>query len=170
MNKSIIKIFTLAVALVFATATGVDAQKVGHMSSQEVFLEMPETKKTLKELEDYRKQLSSQLEGRQKTLQQKIQDGNKKAQEGVLTPIQIKALEEEIQTEGAAIEKKVGELEQQYAKREIDALKPLEEKFMNAIKQVADENGYAYVLETAGLLHANPADNITAKVKSKLGM
>jgi len=34
-----IKIFTLAVALVFAAATGVDAQKVGHMSSQEVFLE-----------------------------------------------------------------------------------------------------------------------------------
>lgn len=170
MNKSMIKIFTLAVALVFAAATGVDAQKVGHMSSQEVFLEMPGTKAAQKNLEDYRKQLSSQLEGRQKALQQKIEKGSADAQAGTLTPIQIKALEDEIQKEGAAIEKKAMELEQDYAKKELELLQPLEEKFRNAVKQVADENGYTYVMETAGLLHASSSDNITAKVKAKLGM
>ncbi len=170
MNKSIIKICTLALALVFAAATGVDAQKVGHMSSQAIFLEMPETKSAQKNLEDYRKQLSSQLEGRQKALQQKIQKGNEDVQAGVLTRIQIQALEEEVRKEGAEIEKKAMELEQQYAKREIELLQPLEQKFNAAVKQVADESGYTYILETATLLHANDSDNITDKVKAKLGM
>ena len=168
MNKSIIKIFTLAVALVFAAATGVDGQKIGHMSSQEVFLEMPGTKAAQKNLEDYRKQLSSQLESRQLALQQRIQDANARAND--MSPNEIKALEEEIQKEGLAIEKKAMELEQDYAKRELDLLQPLEEKFRNAVKQVADENGYTYVMETAALLHASSSDNITAKVKAKLGM
>jgi len=160
----------MAVALVFAAATGVDAQKVGHMSSQAVFLEMSETQSAQKNLEDYRKQLSSQIEGRQKALQQKMQTGSADAQAGKLTPIQIKALEDEIQKEGAAIEKTAMELEQQYAKRELELLQPLEQKFNAAVKQVADENGYTYIMETATLLHASPADNITDKVKSKLGM
>ena len=62
------------------------------------------------------------------------------------------------------------ELEKQYAKRELELLQPLEKKFNDAVKQVADENGYTYILETATLLHARPEDNITDRVKAKLGM
>lgn len=168
MNKSMIKIFTLSLVLIFAAATGVDAQKIGHMSSQAVFLEMPETKSAQSKLEDYRQQLSSELEGRQKALQQKIENGRKSA--GDLTPNQIKALEEEIQKEGLAIETKARELEQKYVEKEMELLKPLEEKFIAAIKSVADANGYTYIMETGTLLHAQPGDDITGKVKSKLGM
>jgi len=168
MNKSMIKIFTLSIALIFAAATGVDAQKIGHMSSQAVFLEMSETKAAQSKLEDYRKQLSSELENRQKALQQKIANARRTADE--LSPNQIKVLEAEIQEEGQAIETKARELEQQYVAREVELLKPLEEKFMAAIKSVADANGYTYIMETGTLLHAQGGDDITDKVKAKLGM
>lgn len=49
-------------------------------------------------------------------------------------------------------------------------LGPIQKKAIDAIKLVAKEAGYAYVLEAGTLLVSPPADDILPLVKKKLGI
>jgi len=63
------------------------------------------------------------------------------------------------------------DIQQQILKREESLLTPIITKAQDAIKTVAEENGFTYVFDTTiagALLYAMPSEDITAMVKSKL--
>jgi hypothetical protein len=53
-------------------------------------------------------------------------------------------------------------------KRQQQVFEPIEKRIQEAIVQVANENGYAYVLRKEALLHFPPADDISELVTKKL--
>jgi outer membrane protein len=60
--------------------------------------------------------------------------------------------------------------EEQMAQRQQQLVGPIRVKAMDAIKAVAKEAGYAYILDVSTLIVAPPADDIVALVKKKLGI
>ena len=58
------------------------------------------------------------------------------------------------------------------AKKEQDLFKPISDRALKAIEDVAKEKGYQYVFDKArgGLLYAGDTDDVLPFVKTKLGL
>ena len=54
--------------------------------------------------------------------------------------------------------------------KQIEMLKPFQEKLIEAIKIVAKENGYTYIFDKNTVLYYSDSEDITNKVKAKLGI
>jgi outer membrane protein len=143
------------------------AQKLGHINSNELLMAMPERTKIQKDLEDYAKQLQSQLQTMEAEWQGKVQDF--KAKEGQMTELirntkvkEITDLEQRIQdfqeTAQKDLQNKEGEL-----------LQPLIDKAKKAIEDVAKENGFTYILDSSvGVLLYTAGEDILPLVKKSL--
>lgn len=143
------------------------AQKLGHINSNELLMAMPERTKIQKDLEDYAKQLQSQLQTMEAEWQSKVQDF--KAKEGQMTELirntkvkEITDLEQRIQdfqeTAQKDLQNKEGEL-----------LQPLIDKAKKAIEDVAKENGFTYILDSSvGVLLYTAGEDILPLVKKSL--
>lgn len=142
-------------------------QKLGHINSNELLMAMPERTKIQKDLEDYAKQLQSQLQTMETEWQGKVQDF--KAKEGQMTELirntkvkEITDLEQRIQdfqeTAQKDLQNKEGEL-----------LQPLIDKAKKAIEDVAKENGFTYILDSSvGVLLYTAGEDILPLVKKNL--
>ncbi len=143
------------------------AQKLGHINSNELLMAMPERTKIQKDLEDYAKQLQSQLQTMETEWQGKVQDF--KAKEGQMSELvrntkvkEITDLEQRIQdfqeTAQKDLQNKEGEL-----------LQPLIDKAKKAIEDVAKENGFTYILDSSvGVLLYTAGEDILPLVKKSL--
>lgn len=142
-------------------------QKLGHINSNELLMAMPERTKIQKDLEEYAKQLQSQLQTMEAEWQGKVQDF--KAKEGQMTELirntkikEITDLEQRIQdfqeTAQKDLQNKEGEL-----------LQPLIDKAKKAIEDVAKENGFTYILDSSvGVLLYTAGEDILPLVKKNL--
>ena len=122
-----------------------------------------------------RAQLQSQLEKRATDWQAKVQKYQQDANSGILTPVQMKEQEAVLGQEQQAIAQLEQELSVKLGNKEAEVLQPILTKLQTAIDQVGQENGYDYILnadEFSGgiILYKKPGDDVTAKVKAKLGM
>ena len=105
-------------------------------------------------------------------LQQKYQEFQQKQANGELSPVEAEkqgqALKEEEQTL-VAFEQ---ESQQKLMAKSEELLQPMQDKVNNAIKMVAQENGYAYILDISqgSVLYADPTTDVSALVKAKLGI
>jgi len=160
----------LMFALVCFAATTVNAQKIGHMNSQFIFSEMPKTKAAQSNLESYSKQLEGDFKKKEDVLAKKIQDGEARYAAGNMTQNELQSLQAEIQKQGAELEKTRQQLGQQLMEKEAKLLEPLRDEFVAAIEAVAKANGYNLIIDSAAILYAEDADDVTALVKAKLGM
>ncbi len=160
----------LMFALICFAAGNVNAQKIGHMNSQFVFSEMPKTKAAQSNLEGYSKQLESDFKAKEEVLGKKIQDGETRYAAGNMTQNELQSLQAEIQKQGAELEKTRQKLGQQLMEKEAKLLEPLRSEFVAAIEAVAKENGYNLIIDSAAILYAEDADDVTALVKAKLGI
>ncbi len=168
--KSIAKWGVMVFAVIAFAATNMTAQKIGHMNSQLVFTEMPATKSAKSSMEDFSKQLNSDYTAKEEKLQKKVADAEKRYSEGNMTPKELEAVRAEIQKQMAGLEQDRQRFQQQLIEKEEKEMQPLVEKFTNAIKAVATENGYDFIIDSSALLYAEDADDITDKVKAKLSM
>ena len=170
MNK-IFKSLLLTVAFAAITIS-VQAQKFGYINSQELIAQLPEVKEAEAKIETLKKQLQKKGEEMLTTLRAKYNALQKKQTDGVLSP-------KEIEIEAATLkqeEAKLGTFEQTsqqkiYEKSEL-LLTPIQDRITNAIKEVAKDNGYTYIFDISlGLvLYADPGTDVSALVKTKLGI
>ena len=159
------KLSVLTFSILCLAAVGATAQ-IGHINSQVVFAEMSAAKTAQSQLEAHSKQLNDNLVAQETKLQQKIEDGRKRAAN--MTANEIKALETEIQNEAVAIDKTRQEYQQKVFEKENELMQPLINKFQSSIESVAKENGYKFILDSSALLYADDANDVTTKVKAKL--
>jgi len=144
------------------------ARKIGHINSNELLQLMPERDQVQKELEEYQKQLQTQLQTMSTEYESKVADyqTNEKTWTDLVKRTKVREISE---MEGRIQEFRQG-AEQDLQQKEQMLVQPLLDKAEKAIKTVATENGYDYVLDTsAGLvLHFPEGDNILPLVKSHL--
>ena len=150
----------------------IQAQKVGFVNSQEILSMMPELQEANSQLDVMKNMFSKKGQEMIQELRTKYQALQKKQASGEVAPI---ALEKEA-AELKAEEEKIVEFEKStqtkmYEKSE-ELLKPIRDKLTKAIKDVATENGYIYIFDTAAgiVLYADEVVNVAGLVKTKLGL
>lgn len=164
----------LIIAVIMLGALGtVSAQKVGYVNTETILNKIPAYKTAQTQLENLNQQYQKEVEAGY----QKVEELYKayQADKVLLTDDMKKRREDEIINK----EKDVKDLQRKYfgqdgtlTKKSEELLKPIQDKVMNAIKDVADADGYAMIIDVAN----NPSVVFTAtrydisdKVIGKLG-
>lgn len=168
--KRIIQITLFAAIFTFLGVQDAVAQKVGHVNAQSIVYELPEMKQATSNLEALAGQYKKQLQTSKEKLEAKLMEATIKQERGELSPSDIQRIQQELGGEEQALFKKEQEYQQQLLKKEEELTGPLYEKIKTAINDVAKENGYSYILDATAVLFAEEVNDITSKVKAKLGM
>ncbi|MEO6405277.1 MAG: OmpH family outer membrane protein [Ferruginibacter sp.] len=142
--------------------------KIGYISTDELIGVMPEAEKADADLKEYQASLAQRGQELMSELGTKdslfVKDSLK------LTPSMKDIRRKELialyqQVRGW--DQQAQEMYQQEAQKKIA---PLKEKALEAIKTVAKENGYTYILDVNSVIVAPPGDDIIGLVKKKLGI
>jgi outer membrane protein len=165
---NLLSVFTLFTLLTFGTDT--KAQTIAYIVTEDIVPEMPAYKRAKSEVEAYGKQLQKILEGKQLEAQEYYQEVMKKGQNGELTPKQEQEAQAKLQEMQASLQKEASEADQKLAKKEQDLTQPMYEELDAAIKKVAKDNKYTYILDKKFLLYSEGGIDATSKVKTALGI
>ncbi len=153
-------------ALGFFTASA--QQKIGYINTEELMSVMPESEKASKDLNEYQQLLQQQNNDLIKELNEQdslfIKDSAKLSivQKDFRRSTLIKLYQE---VQGFS-----QKAQEQMEQRQQQLLGPIRVKAMDAIKAVAKEAGYAYILDVSTLIVAPPADDVVGLVKKKLNI
>ena len=170
--KKIAKLFI--VTLFLLSGTGLFAQsklKIGHINSTELFQMMPQRDSVEKVLDKYMDELEETLESMQAEFRTKYNNYMEKYDS--LSDFVRQTKEEELSQLQQRIQAFQSNAQQNYQVKEEELFSPIIEQAKVAIRDVAKENGYTYVLDTgtgAVLFKSEDSDNILPLVKKKLGL
>ncbi|KAK3582302.1 hypothetical protein CHS0354_023842 [Potamilus streckersoni] len=149
----------LAVVKAFAQVKQ-GSQKIGFIDSKSVILQLPETKDAQDKLKLLTEQWKTEIEKIKKELDTKIKDFQSKE---ILFTEQIK---EEKNKEIANLEKRISDYQNEkfapsgeYFKRQVEIMRPIQDRVFNALTEVAKEEQYDFVFDKSGeilLLISNP--------------
>jgi outer membrane protein len=168
------KILTVALGLFTAFTVNsngfAQALKLGHLNSQELLASMPGTKAADQKLQEFNKTLESQLKSMSTEYQTKVEQF--KSQEASMAEAIKQAKIKEIQDLEARIQEFQQSAQESIQKKKQEFYSPVLKQAEEAIKAVAKENGYSYILDTSAgaVLYSHDSDNIMAIVKKKLGL
>lgn len=159
-------LFTLFLGLSFS----VQAQKFGYVNSAAILAQMPEVKQAESELDALQKQYQKKGQVMVEKLQADYVEIQKKVESGQLSPVQqqdeAKKLEDR-QKEIATFEQ---EMVSKMQEKRNELLQPIYDKVNKAISDVAKEGGFQMIFDQQVLLYSEESQDISAKVKSKLGI
>lgn len=163
----------LTAASLLAPRAAQAQQKIGYTSVEYVLSQMPESKQIESDLKAYNTQMESQM----KT---KIQDYQKKADEFQKLPANTSDVvkndkAKELQSLQQSIQEFQQNAQQSIQQRQSTALRPVLDKIQKNIDAVADENGYAYILNSDSggspvLLHGPKDGDVSDLVLKKMGI
>ncbi len=168
------KLFKLALLLlsVFGFSSSLSAQtiKLGHINSQELIASMPGTKTADQSLQEFNKTLEGTLKSMSTEYQTKIDQF--KSQEPSMAEAIKQSKIKEIQDLEGRIQAFQQQAQEDSQKKKEEFYGPVLKQAEEAIKTVAKENGYSYILDTSAgaVLYSQDSDNIMALVKKKLGL
>ncbi len=157
----------LLIAIIMIGSIQLSAQKLGHINSQNIIVDMPDYKSALIEFQDYQKSLQKRLEDLQRLNQEELQDYQSKMDQ--MTEESRQRAEADLQERFQNLEKKQYEFQTKLQEREQEIMLPIQTKLANAIKEVAKKNGYDYVFEEAATLYAEGND-ISNLIRKHLGL
>ena len=145
------------------------AQKIGHVSSQEIMAIMPETKKMAERLDSLQGVYETQLANMQEEFNKKLTEFQQ--QQSTMTA----GVREFRQQELAEMEQRTQMFYQTVQKelqaKQVEFLQPVQAKLLEAINKVGAAQGCTYVMDKASMLYIAPdALDLTAAVKAELGI
>ena len=151
--------------------TTANAQKFGHVNSQEIIQAMPEFAKARTEIEELTKQYEADLKSMQDELQKKSEAYDK---EQATLPANIKQRrEQELQEMYQKIQQSYQDNQQALQKVQAEKMQAITSKVLDAIKQVGTAGNYVYIMDlTSGVPYISEtlSTDVTAEVKKKLGL
>lgn len=161
------KTFLVAV-MAFGIFTASAQQKIGHINTEELISAMPEAIKVDAELKEYQQGLGQQYQDLSADFAAKdsafVKDSVK------LSPQLKKIKRDELLVMYQRLSNWQEEANQLYQQEANTKVGPVREKAMDAIKAVAKEQGYGYVVDESNLLVMPPSDDLLPLVKKKLGI
>ena len=168
--------FLMAIAVVFALATGATAQqKIGYTNIDYILVQLPEAKQIETELKATQSQYDNLLQQKSKDFEAKYKDYEANAK--TLSDVLRADREKELQNLQSSIQEFQKNSQSSLQKKQDQLLAPVLEKIQKNINDVAKEHGYAYILNsdagrgTAAILLVAPEDaNISDLVLKKMGV
>ncbi|WP_179354117.1 OmpH family outer membrane protein [Winogradskyella vidalii] len=156
-----------AVLFIGATSFTTAQSKIAHINKQELIKAMPAYTQAQTEIENLGKTYETEIQNSIKELDKKLKQYT--AEEPTQTEEENMKRMQEVE----GIKQSLGEYQQQAQKqlqeKEFNLLKPIVEKADNAIKAVANAQGFQYVVDSGMLIVAEGKD-LMADVKKQLGM
>jgi outer membrane protein len=160
----------VAVLAIFTFGSVSAQQKIGHLNSTEILQAMPEYKKMSEDLEkkkgEYAKLMETMYAEYEKK-QKEVQEGGDKMTQAVLD-VKVSEIKD--------LEKRISEFEQKaqqdLQKQAEEMMKPLQDKYMKGVKEIAKEQGYSYILDLAAgavVYYPESGYDVTEAVKTKIG-
>jgi Skp family chaperone for outer membrane proteins len=86
------------------------------------------------------------------------------------SPAILKIRQEELQAMLKRIREFAQSMEMDIQDKQLELLEPFQTKLVDAIKKVAKAHNYAYIFDISTLMFSSPNDDLTAKVKTELGI
>jgi outer membrane protein len=163
--SSIILINVLAVSDLYAQKL-----KVGHINSSELLVNMPGRDDAQKELIEFATLLEEQLKMMVNEFEKKYEDYL--ANETKMTELIKQTKQSELTQLQARIQEFQESAQEDLQRKETQLIQPMLQKAQDAIKKVAKEKGYTYVIDTSSgsLLYFEDTDDILSIVKKELGI
>ena len=163
----------LFLAALVAAPLCMNAQKFGVVNTSEIFNVMPEKATAENTLKTAADKYETEFKNLQTAFQKKAEDYEAQAKDDK-TPQAIKDRHmQELQEEYQKIQNFQQTAAQDLEKQQQQLLAPIQTKLQQAIQAVGAEGGYTciYDLATPSILyHGTGAEDISAKVKAKLGI
>ena len=163
------KLIIIALVLAFSMAGFAQKAKFGHVDYGSIMQVMPGIDSAQANLASYQKELEETGEAMVNEFKQKQEDYAKFAQTSSSSAI-LKVKEDELTKLYARLQEFVANSESELQAKQVELLKPFQEKLVNAIKDVAEKEGYTYVFDVTTLAFHADSQDLTAAVKAKLGI
>ena len=146
--------------------------KIGYTSVQYILSQMPESKQIESSLKTYNDQLAAQMKSKVTDYQTKLDAYQKSA--NTMTDVVKADKEKELTGLQQSIQEFQRSAEQSLQQKQQSLLRPALDKLQKTIDDVANENGYTYVLNSDGdtptLLHGPKDGDISEIVLKKMGI
>lgn len=163
------KVLLLIAAIVlFSISNNAEAQKYGHVNSNEILEAMPGIDSLEIKLKAYQEELQTMYENMVTELQQKKDKYDREVGTMSATVRQIR--ESELETMANNLQMFQSKAPEDLEDKQYELAKPFQDAIQNAINKVAKEHGYAYIFDTKILLYYGNGDDITPLVKKELGI
>lgn len=173
MRKHIISIFIIAVAFSALTVNAQQKLKIGHINSQELLSLMPESDSAQKKLEALANDHQLVLEEMSVEFNKKFETYRTALDAGTLSDLARASKEAELEDLQTRIQQFEQTAQQDLQQKRMEIFTPVQEKALNAVNEVAEENGFTYIFDTGigALVYTSPdSENILSLVKVKLGL
>lgn len=143
-------------------------QKIGYVDSEAVIQLMPEYQRAKSEVEAYGRQLEKSLKAKENTLAAYYQEVMATAE--TLSETQRQEAEAKLMKMQEDLQKAAAAADENLMKKEAELTKPMYEKFETAIKTMAKNEGFAYIVDKKLLLYSEGGIDVTSKLKAQLGI
>lgn len=168
--KKVFFLFVVVTAMLISTNSfAQETVKLGHLNFEELVSAMPEKDSADLKLQQYANDLQETMEIMQVEYNNKLNDYQQVM--NTLTNAMRQNREQELMDLQRRLQEFQANAQQEYQKIQVDLFQPVSKKAEEAISAVATENGYTYVFyDNALLFYSANSDDLTAKVKAKLGI
>ncbi len=168
-----IKLSLFAVLAVLVISTALQAQtkpKFGHLDFATLYRDMPGQDSIRVVFEDYARTMQETFTAMQSEYERKLRDYQDNM--ATMSTLIRQTRERELIDIQSRMENFRVQAEEDLAAKELELTAPLIEKARQAVRDVAVENGFTYIFNSAEglLLYAEPADDILPLVKKRLGI
>ncbi len=169
--KNLIKLIIIALFLFSGTTVNAQNYKFGHVNSQELLSIMPERDSAEAKIQQYAKELESQLEIMNVEYNNKLNDYVEKRD--ILTLLVKQTKEQELSEMQKRIQDFTANAEQDLQQQNAQLIQPIILKAEKAIKDVAKENGFTYIFDLSRgsvIYFSEQSVDILPMVRKKLGL
>jgi outer membrane protein len=160
----IIALLLLLPAVMFAQ----NKAKFGHLNYGNMIKLMSGVDTAEKTLQNYQAELQAIGEGMYKEFQEK-QDAYARMQ-GVSATAVMKIKEDELRSMYERLQQYSQSMQMELQNKQLELLKPFQDKLLEAIKEVAKAENFTYIFDTSTLTYYETGEDIASKVKVKLGI
>ncbi len=167
MKKTFFSIVTMVLVLV-GTSTFAQNLKIGYVDSQAVLEKLDEVKAANTQLREFASVKDKELQRENDAFKQKYDQAMQEAQKGTMSDALKAATEKELQALQEKIEIKRQTAQTEISNKEKQLFEPIQKRIQEAIKQIATDAGYTYVLDKQVLFHFPAGDDLSDEVVKKL--
>jgi outer membrane protein len=160
------RVIVVLVIALMGSAVTVNAQKIGHINTNELLAVMPETKKAQDKLQKSQDSLNAVYTELIKEFSE--QDSIFGADSAKWTPAKRDIKRNDLGNLYRKVQGYQNEAQQYLQQREQEVFAPVQKVALEAIQAVAKSSGYAYVFSKEALIVVPPSDDLLPLVKKYL--
>lgn len=167
--KKLLNVLLVAI-LVSASTTVASAQtkKIGIINMEKIVSLMPEKAKADTMVYEYQMELFKEYEAKQKVLQEKMSEFQKKVSDGTYSEAMKQLKANEIQEDEYRLQTFGSQIEEELLEKRNKLYAPLMEKIVSAAKEVCKEKGYSHVVDSSMFIYFDETDLLDDFIITKL--